>query len=83
MSDFKLLAFHDWLATALDVPPAELGDAIDWLFREAISALTSKAVTSRSAAYERQRPHTRARVSRNPARTPSWWGSSETSFLHG
>lgn len=51
----RSLAFHDWLTTALDVPPAELGDAIDWLFREAISDLTSKAVTSRSAAYERQR----------------------------
>lgn len=51
----RTLAFHDWLSTALGVPPAELGDAIDWLFREAISDLTNQAVTSRSAAYDKQR----------------------------
>ncbi len=51
----RTLAFHDWLATTLAVAPAALGDAIDWLFREAIGDLTGQAVASRSAAYERQR----------------------------
>jgi hypothetical protein len=51
----RSLAFHDWLATGLDVAPAELGETIDWLFREAIGDLASRAVASRSAAYERQR----------------------------
>ncbi len=51
----RSLAFHDWLATALGLAPAELGDGIDWLFREAIGDLASQAVASRSAAYEKQR----------------------------
>ncbi len=51
----RSLAFHDWLARALTVAPADLGDVIDWLFREAIGDLANQAVASRSAAYERQR----------------------------
>jgi len=51
----RSLAFHDWLASALGLAPADLGDAIDWLFREAIGDLASQAVTSRSATYEKQR----------------------------
>ena len=31
----RSLAFHDWLAQAFAVAPADLGDVIDWLFREA------------------------------------------------
>lgn len=51
----RSLAFHDWLATALHITPAQLGDSIDWLFREAIADLTHQAVALRSAAYELQR----------------------------
>lgn len=51
----RSLAFHGWLATALHITPAKLGDAIDWLFREAIADLTHQAVASRSTAYELQR----------------------------
>ena len=49
--------------------PADLGDAIDWLFREAISDLASQAVASRSAAYERQRAPYAGRGFRNRAKT--------------
>src|SRR5688500_1029560 len=31
----RSLAFHKWVSDALGVAPAELGGAIDWLFREA------------------------------------------------
>lgn len=51
----RSLAFHDWMSRALGVEPAGLGEVIDWLFREAISDLTSQAVASRGAVYERQR----------------------------
>ena len=53
--DARSLAFHDWLATALHMTPAQLGDSIDWLFREAIVDLTHQAVALRSVAYELQR----------------------------
>jgi hypothetical protein len=31
----RALAFHAWLANALKLPPGELADALDWLFRHA------------------------------------------------
>lgn len=51
----RSLAFHDWVSTALGVPPAELGAHIDWLFREAIKDLARRALAIRTAVYEEQR----------------------------
>ena len=68
------LAFHDWLATALGLEPAELGDAIDWLFREAIADLAGQAVASRGAAYERQRAPYAGRSFPEPGEDPELAG---------
>lgn len=51
----RSLAFHDWVAGALNVAPGELAQEIDWLFREAVKELASRAAASRSEAYSRQR----------------------------
>lgn len=51
----RSLAFHDWLSTELNLPPTALAEQIDWLFREAVKDLATRAVASRSAIYERQR----------------------------
>jgi hypothetical protein len=51
----RSLAFHDWVSAALDTHPASLGEKIDWLFREAVKDLASKAVASRTATYAEQR----------------------------
>jgi hypothetical protein len=51
----RSLAFHDWVAGALGVTPAELGENIDWLFREAVKDLARTAVATRSTTYAEQR----------------------------
>lgn len=51
----RSLAFHDWVSKTLDIQPAKLGEEIDWLFREAVKDLASKAVASRTSAYMEQR----------------------------
>lgn len=51
----RSLAFHDWVSRALGVAPNDLGDAIDYLFREAVKDLASVALTARTAAYQEQR----------------------------
>jgi hypothetical protein len=51
----RSLAFHAWVSEALGTSPAELGEKIDWLFREAVKDLAGKAVTARAAAYAQQR----------------------------
>ena len=51
----RSLAFHDWLSTELNVPPTALAEQIDWLFREAVKDLATRAVASRNEIYERQR----------------------------
>src|SRR5437588_2753668 len=51
----RSLAFHDWVSRELRVAPGELAEQIDWLFREAVKDLATRAITNRSAAYERQR----------------------------
>lgn len=70
----RSLAFHDWLATSLAVAPADLGDVIDWLFREAIAELTSQAATSRSAAYADQRAPYAGRGFPEPGEDPELAG---------
>src|SRR5437016_3166441 len=51
----RSLAFHDWVSAQLGVAPAALAEEIDWLFREAVKDLATRAVAGRSAAFERQR----------------------------
>lgn len=55
----RSLAFHDWVSTALDVAPDELGDRIDVLFRLvtadlAAAAAAARAARSASAAAQRE-----------------------------
>ena len=35
------LAFHDWVASSLSVPPSKLAEGVDWLFRKATSDLAA------------------------------------------
>lgn len=70
----RSLAFHDWMSRALGVEPAGLGEVIDWLFREAITDLTSQAVASRGAAYERQRAPYAGRGFPEPGEDPELAG---------
>jgi hypothetical protein len=54
----RALAFHDWVAQALDAPPTELGDQLDWLFRRATADLAAEVLrraNTLTAAAERQR----------------------------
>src|SRR5579872_4907589 len=51
----RSLAFHDWVSNALGVTPADLGENIDWLFREAVKDLANRAVAGRTEAYQEQR----------------------------
>ncbi|CAN5879719.1 hypothetical protein BH23GEM7_BH23GEM7_07400 [soil metagenome] len=66
----RSLAFHDWVSTTLDVHPAALGDHIDWLFREAVKDLASRALTSRTVAYEEQRAPYQGRGFPEPGEDP-------------
>lgn len=51
----RSLAFHGWVSQALGVHPGDLGERVDWLFREAIKDLASRALVVRTAAYQAQR----------------------------
>lgn len=51
----RSLAFHDWVSAQFAVPPSNLAEEIDWLFREAVKDLAARVVTGRSAAYQSQR----------------------------
>jgi len=51
----RSLAFHDWVSKSLEIAPSDLGENIDWLFREAIKDLASKALAIRTELYEEQR----------------------------
>jgi hypothetical protein len=56
----RSLAFHAWLAAALQTTPAGLGDDIDWLFRRGTEVL------ARAMAASAERRADRARVQREP-----------------
>jgi hypothetical protein len=45
----RSLAFHDWIATALDSSPAALAEEIDWLFRKATSDLAAEVLRKAAA----------------------------------
>ncbi len=51
----RSLAFHAWVSDSLNTAPADLGESIDWLFREAAKDLASRAFASRTAVYQAQR----------------------------
>jgi hypothetical protein len=51
----RSLAFHAWVSDSLGATPANLGENIDWLFREAVKDLASRVLASRTAAYQEQR----------------------------
>jgi len=54
----RSLAFHGWLATALNAAPAEVGEQIDWMFQRAASELAAEVLRkseSLSASAAKQR----------------------------
>jgi len=51
----RSLAFHDWLSTEFNIAPTALAEQIDWLFREAVKDIATRAIAGRSEMYERQR----------------------------
>lgn len=38
----RSLAFHRWLAGALDTPPGKVGEHIDWMFQKAARSLAAE-----------------------------------------
>jgi hypothetical protein len=70
----RSLAFHDWVSTSLGVPPADLGEQIDWLFREAVKDLASRSLNIRTAAYEEQRAPYEGRGFPEPGEDPELVG---------
>jgi hypothetical protein len=51
----RSLAFHDWVSNAFDLSPADLGEHIDWLFREAVKDLAHRFLAIRTDTYQEQR----------------------------
>ncbi len=45
----RSLAFHAWVSDALGASPLDLGEHIDWLFREAVKDLTGKTLGAQMA----------------------------------
>lgn len=48
----RSLAFHGWVSNALGVPPLELGERIDWLFKRVIADLAQVLVQQGTRAQE-------------------------------
>jgi len=67
----RSLAFHDWVSNALGVTPADLGENIDWLFREAVKDIASRTVTGRTGAYLAQRAPYEGRGFPEPGEDPA------------
>lgn len=51
----RSLAFHSWVSAALNTAPADLGQRVDWLFKEAVKDLASRTLATRTATYAVQR----------------------------
>src|SRR5439155_10480397 len=47
----RSLAFHSWISDQLNTTPTNLGEEIDWLFREAVKDLANKSLATRTATY--------------------------------
>jgi hypothetical protein len=69
----RSLAFHDWLSTALNVPPQDLGMGIDWLFRrgtERLAIIVAGQNEQRLARAAEQRAFYADRVFPEPGAEP-------------
>lgn len=49
----RTLAFHSWLAMQFDVPPLELADELDWMFRQVIKRVADEETAKRQALEEK------------------------------
>jgi hypothetical protein len=70
----RSLAFHDWISSALGVAPANLGENIDWLFREVVTDLAAQAFSDRTATYVEQRAPYEGRGFPEPGEDPELVG---------
>jgi hypothetical protein len=70
----RSLAFHSWVSNALNIPPAALGEYIDWLFREAVKDLARSVLSSRTVAYAAQRSPYEGRGFPEPGEDPGLAG---------
>lgn len=66
----RSLAFHDWVCAALKISPSDLGQHIDWLFREAVKDLATRSLVSTTRAYEQQRAPYQGRDFPEPGEDP-------------
>jgi hypothetical protein len=69
----RSLAFHDWLATAMGVPPHQVGTDIDWLFRrctERLVVIAAKHQMRRAPLAEAQRKAYQGRDLPQPGEDP-------------
>jgi hypothetical protein len=48
----RSLAFHSWLAMYFDIPPLELADQLDWMFRQAIRQVAAEETKRRESLEE-------------------------------
>ena len=70
----RSLAFHAWISDQLNTTPANLGDQIDWLFREAVKDLANKSLAARTATYATQRAPYEGRGFPEPGEDPGLAG---------
>ena len=49
----RTLAFHSWLAMHFDVPPLDLADDLDWMFRQVIKRVADDETAKRQALEEK------------------------------
>jgi hypothetical protein len=70
----RSLSFHAWLSDQLNTTPINLGEAIDWLFREAVKDLASISLAARTAAYTAQRAPYEGRGFPEPGEDPELAG---------
>ena len=52
----RSLAFHAWISDQLNTTPTNLGEEIDWLFREAVKDLANKNPAARTATWNDRFP---------------------------
>src|SRR6266545_4123744 len=70
----RSLAFHSWVSDALSASPANLGEYVDWLFREAVKDLANRALAARTATYALQRAPYEGRGFPEPGEDPGLAG---------
>ncbi len=70
----RSLAFHSWVSAALKTTPTNLGEHIDWLFREAVKDLANRTFAARTATYTLQRAPYEGRGFPEPGEDPGLAG---------